>query len=170
MRIVVSCPSSLVPNESSWSCPSITIARRFQARTRRDCPRDEEPGRRSLTTTKGKRRYLIAASPLDSYVLTAVRPRLWRGGCHRARTATATAVTTARMTATPKTLLLGHNVRDRIVGLLLDLLPELGLVLSRDVPSDGVIPGERSRAVRTRHPDALVTLPYVSAQVRLVAV
>lgn len=77
---------------------------------------------------------------------------------------------TARMTATPKTLLLGHNVRDRTVGLLVGLLPQLGSMLSRDMPSDGVVPGERSRAIRTRHPDALVTLPYVSAQVRLVAV
>jgi len=40
------------------------ISRRFQTRTRRDRSRDEESGRRSLTTTKGKRRYLTAASLL----------------------------------------------------------------------------------------------------------
>jgi len=43
-------------------------------------------------------------------------------------------------------------------------------MLPRDVPPNSVIPGECPRAVRTRHPDALVTLPYVSAQIRLVAV
>lgn len=43
-------------------------------------------------------------------------------------------------------------------------------MLSRNVPSNSIIPGEGPRAVRTRHSDALVTLPYVSAQIRLVAV
>lgn len=57
-----------------------------------------------------------------------------------------------------------------MVGLLEGLHVELGFVLPRDVPSDGVIPGERPRAERTRHSDALVTLPYVSAQIRLVAI
>lgn len=148
------------------------ISRRFQARTRRDRSRDEESGRRSLTTTKGKRRYLTAASPLVSYDLTAVqsRGRLWRSGhrncCfryHRTWTTTVTAVTTARVIATPKTLLLEHSVRDRIVGLLQVLHADLDFVLSRNMPSDGIVPGERPRAERTRHSDALVTLPHVSA-------
>lgn len=34
-------------------------------------------------------------------------------------------------------------------------------VLSRDVPSNRVVPGEGARTMRTMHPDALVTLPYV---------
>lgn len=46
----------------------------------------------------------------------------------------------------------------------------LVFVLPRDVPSDRVVPGEGARAMRTVHPDALVALPYVGAQVRLVAV
>ena len=79
---------------------------------------------------------------------------------------------TARMTATPKTLLLEHSVRDvgehgvrdRMVGLLEFLLhAKLGFVLPRNMPSDGVVPGERPRAVRARHSNALVTLPHVSA-------
>lgn len=57
-----------------------------------------------------------------------------------------------------------------MVGLLEGLHVELGFVLPRDVPSDGVVPGERSRAERTRHPDALMTLSYMSAQIRLVAI
>ena len=67
-------------------------------------------------------------------------------------------------------VLLRHRVRHRVVRLLERLHVQLGFVLPRDVPSDGVVPRERPRAERTRHPDALVTLPYVGAQVRLVAV
>ena len=46
----------------------------------------------------------------------------------------------------------------------------LVLVLPRNVPSHRVVPRERPRAVRTVHPDALVPLPDVRSQVRLVAV
>ncbi|KAL6254017.1 hypothetical protein P5V15_015871 [Pogonomyrmex californicus] len=117
--------------------------------------RDKESGRRSLTTTKSKRRHLTAASPLVSYALTAARSRgrLWRNGhrdrCfHCARAATATAVATARTTATPKMFLLGHDVRNRMIGLLMEgFQAHLGLVFP---PSDGVVPGERSQAMR--HP------------------
>lgn len=57
-----------------------------------------------------------------------------------------------------------------MIGLLEGLQVELLLVLPRDVPSDRVVSGERPRAERTRHPDTLVTLAYVGAQIRLVAV
>lgn len=89
-----------------------------------------------------------------------------------ARTATSTtAMATARTTATPKTLLLTPGYGVRMVGLLEHLrVFELILVFPRDVSSDRVVPGERPRTVRTRHPDTLVTLPYVSAQIRLVTV
>lgn len=43
-------------------------------------------------------------------------------------------------------------------------------VLARDMPAHGVIARERARAVRARHADALVPLPDVRAQVRLVPV
>lgn len=58
----------------------------------------------------------------------------------------------------------------RMIGLLELLLFELILVFPRDVSSDRVVPGERPRTERTRHPDTLVTLPYVSAQIRLVTI
>lgn len=58
-----------------------------------------------------------------------------------------------------------------MVGLLECLHVEGQLfVLPCNVPSDRVVPGERARAMRTVHPDALVTLSYVGPQVRLVAV
>lgn len=72
---------------------------------------------------------------------------------------------------TPKALLLRHGVRELVVGLLEGLQSGgLGFVLPRDVPSDRVVPGERPRAEGTVHPDALMTLPYVGAQIRLIAV
>lgn len=77
------------------------------------------------------------------------------------------AATTTAMTRTP---LLGHRVRHRVVRLLEGLQVELGFVLARDVPSHGVVPRERPLAERAWHPDPLVALPYVGAQVRLVAV
>lgn len=43
-------------------------------------------------------------------------------------------------------------------------------VLPGDVSPHRVVPRERPRAVRTVHPDALVPLPDVRSQVRLVAV
>lgn len=43
-------------------------------------------------------------------------------------------------------------------------------VLARDVAAHGVVARERARAVRARHADALVPLPDVRAQVRLVPV
>lgn len=51
-----------------------------------------------------------------------------------------------------------------MIGLLeaLDIV-RLVLVLPRDVPSDRIVPRERSRTIRTWHPNALVALPYVSA-------
>lgn len=66
--------------------------------------------------------------------------------------------------------LLRHRVRHRMIRLLERLHIQLGLVLPRDVPSDRVVPREGPRTKRTRHPDTLVTLPYMGAQVRLVAV
>ena len=71
---------------------------------------------------------------------------------------------------TTGTPLLRHRVRHRVVRLLKRLQIELGFVLPCDVPSDRVVPRERPRAERARHSDPLVTLPYVGAQVRLVAV
>lgn len=44
------------------------------------------------------------------------------------------------------------------------------LVLACDVPPHGVVARKRARAERTRDADALVPLPDVSAQIRLVAV
>ena len=43
-------------------------------------------------------------------------------------------------------------------------------MLPLNVTSDGVVPGERSRAVRAGDANALVTLTNVSAKVRLVAI
>ena len=43
-------------------------------------------------------------------------------------------------------------------------------MLPLNVTSDGVVPGERSRAVRAGDANALVTLTNVGAKVRLVAV
>lgn len=47
---------------------------------------------------------------------------------------------------------------------------DLVAVLARDVAAHGVVARERARAVRARHADALVPLPDVRAQVRLVPV
>lgn len=47
---------------------------------------------------------------------------------------------------------------------------DLVAVLARDVAAHGVVAGEGARAVRARHADALVPLPDVRAQVRLVPV
>lgn len=57
-----------------------------------------------------------------------------------------------------------------LLGLLEGLQAELGLVLAGYVPPHRVIAGEGARAERTRHPDALVALPYVRPEVGLVAV
>lgn len=47
---------------------------------------------------------------------------------------------------------------------------DLVAVLARDVAAHGVVAREGARAVRARHADALVPLPDVRAQVRLVSV
>lgn len=47
---------------------------------------------------------------------------------------------------------------------------DLVAVLARDVAPHGVVAREGARAVRARHADALVPLPDVGAQVRLVSV
>lgn len=78
--------------------------------------------------------------------------------------------TAAKTTAVARTPLLRHRVRHRVVRLLERLQVQLGLVLARYVPSHGVVARERPLAERARYPDTLVALPYVGAQVCLVAV
>lgn len=56
------------------------------------------------------------------------------------------------------------------LSLLERLQAEFGLVLASYVPAHRVVPGEGARTERTRHPDALVPLPYVRPQVGLVSV
>lgn len=84
-----------------------------------------------------------------------------------ATAAMGTATITTAMTRTP---LLRHRVRHRMVRLLEGLQIQLGFVLARDVPSHRVVPRERPLTERARHPDALMALPYVGAQICLVAV
>lgn len=47
---------------------------------------------------------------------------------------------------------------------------DLVAVLARDVAAHGVVARERAAAVRARHPDTLVPLPDVRAEVRLVSI
>lgn len=63
-----------------------------------------------------------------------------------------------------------------LLGVVVDLIllerlqAELGLMLACDMPSNGVVPCERARTERAWHPDPLMSLPDVRAQVRLVPV
>lgn len=66
-------------------------------------------------------------------------------------------------------------VRDvllRVIGkrALGEVRSNLMAVLAGDVTPHGVVARERTRAMRTRHPDALVPLPNMSSQIRLVSV
>lgn len=47
---------------------------------------------------------------------------------------------------------------------------DLMAMFARNVAPHGIVACERARAVRARHADALVPLPDVSAQVRLVSI
>lgn len=57
-----------------------------------------------------------------------------------------------------------------LLRLLKSLQRQLGLMLTRYMPPHRVVTGEGARAERTRHPDTLVPLPDMRAQIRLVTI